>query len=53
MGSISGGHFNPAVSVAIYISGVEKSIGKTLSYMVVQLAAGCVAGQVYELLLFQ
>lgn len=47
LGSVSGAHFNPAVSIAIYLSGAEKDIMKTASYIVVQLVGGIFAGLAY------
>merc|ERR550537_505018 len=47
MGSVSGGNFNPAVTVAIFLSGEEKDIMKTVLYICVQLAGGIAAGCVY------
>lgn len=42
-GSISGGHFNPAVTLAMLVGGQEKNIVKVVGYIVVQLVAGLVA----------
>jgi aquaporin Z len=47
LGSVSGGHFNPAVSFAIFISGAEKDFVKTITYMCAQLTGGIFAGLVY------
>ena len=49
MGSISGGHFNPAVTVALYLSKVETNVAKVGSYIGAQLAGGILAGIVYSL----
>ncbi len=42
-GHLSGGHYNPAVSLAVYVRG-KLSLNDLLSYMVVQFLAGAVAG---------
>jgi len=41
-GHISGGHYNPAVSMAVFVRG-KMSAGDMITYWVVQLAAGVVA----------
>jgi len=49
-GSVSGAHFNPAVTVACWISGAmgkEGAATKSLSYIGTQLVAGIVAGLSY------
>jgi len=44
LGSVSGAHFNPAVTVAVLCAGREKTnAGRAASYMGVQLAAGTLA----------
>merc|ERR550514_1532675 len=48
LGSVSGAHFNPAVTLAIWLSGRGVIGGKdALVYMVVQLLGGFCAGAVY------
>ncbi|MBI2742413.1 MAG: aquaporin [Chlamydiales bacterium] len=42
-GHVSGGHYNPAVSLAVYMRGKLKS-KELFSYWIVQLIAGVVAG---------
>jgi aquaporin Z len=47
MGSVSGAHFNPAVTTAITLCGKMDSWLEALIYMVVQLAGGILAGLCY------
>eukprot|EP00437_Effrenium_voratum_P010510 CAMPEP_0181425474 /NCGR_PEP_ID=MMETSP1110-20121109/15175_1 /TAXON_ID=174948 /ORGANISM="Symbiodinium sp., Strain CCMP421" /LENGTH=553 /DNA_ID=CAMNT_0023548657 /DNA_START=70 /DNA_END=1731 /DNA_ORIENTATION=- len=48
VGDISGGHFNPAVTVAVLLSGREKILRPdAVRYVGAQLAAGALAGLVY------
>lgn len=47
MGSISGAHFNPAVTTAIALSGKMDSWLEASIYMAVQLAGGILAGLCY------
>merc|ERR1719262_1885947 len=49
LGSVSGAHFNPAVTLAILLSGRQKirSAGHALMYMLFQLLGGLCAGGVY------
>jgi aquaporin Z len=42
-GHISGGHFNPAVSLAVFLRG-KSTLNDTIAYWVAQVAAGIVAG---------
>src|SRR5471032_541551 len=42
-GAISGGHFNPAVTTAVWLAGKIEPM-KAVSYIVVQLVAAVVAG---------
>jgi aquaporin Z len=44
-GHVSGGHYNPAVSLAVYVRGDKQafSFGNMIGYWVVQMAAGFVA----------
>lgn len=42
-GHLSGGHYNPAVSLAVYVRG-KLALNDLLSYMVAQFLAGAVAG---------
>jgi aquaporin Z len=41
-GSISGGHFNPAVSIMMFLNG-KKNLLTTLLYIVAQVAGGILA----------
>lgn len=54
LGSVSGGHFNPAVTVAVFISekvaGKETSVAGAGAYITTQLVAGVAAGQTYKFL---
>jgi len=54
LGSVSGGHFNPAVTVAVFIEnkvhGKESSPAGSGAYIVTQLVAGVAAGQTYKFL---
>lgn len=45
-GKVSGGHFNPAVTLSLFIGGKEKDVVKTVVYMLVQIAAAIVAALV-------
>lgn len=49
LGSASGGHFNPAVSTAIFLSGQDPDfkIRNYLLYMLIQMAAGITAAFTY------
>ena len=47
LGSISGGHFNPAVTVTLYLAKVEKDTKKIGLYIAAQLSGGIAAGLVY------
>jgi aquaporin Z len=44
-GHVSGGHFNPAVSTAVYLRG-KLTTSEYIAYMITQVAAGIVAGVV-------
>jgi len=46
-GKISGGHFNPAVSVAMTIAGKLKT-NDLMMYVLAQVAGGTVAYQLYK-----
>jgi len=51
LGNVSGAHFNPAVTLAIVLSGRDKmtgGIGMAAVYMVTQITAGITAGWVYS-----
>jgi len=49
MGSVSGGHFNPAVTLAVWLSRRQKiTLRDAGIYWVVQLLAGLVAGLTYS-----
>jgi aquaporin Z len=53
LGNVSGAHFNPAVTLAIVLSGrgkMEGGFGMAGVYMITQIVAGCVAGTVYQAL---
>ena len=51
LGSVSGGHFNPAVSLAIYLSGRTKFTSRDLLfYTISQLIGGIIAGLCYEVI---
>ena len=51
LGSVSGGHFNPAVSLAIYLSGRTKFTSRELFfYTVSQLIGAVIAGLCYEVI---
>ena len=51
LGSVSGGHFNPAVSLAIYLSGRTKFSSRELFfYTVSQLIGAVIAGLCYEVI---
>lgn len=48
LGDVSGGHFNPAITLAVVLSGRDKckpSLG--MAYALVQLLAGAIAGHIY------
>jgi aquaporin Z len=47
-GHVSGGHYNPAVSLAVYIRGDKQAftLGNMLTYWVVQLVAGFIAAMI-------
>lgn len=50
LGNVSGAHFNPAVTVAILLTGrgkIEGGIGMACGYIVVQILGGICAGLVY------
>lgn len=49
LSSVSGAHFNPAVSFAVAMSG-KKKVGTCLMYSLVQIIAGVFAGFTYHLL---
>lgn len=56
MGSVSGGHFNPAVTLAVYLAGTgRKQFGLTsrtaVFFMLFQLAGALLAGLTYFILL--
>ena len=46
-GSISGGHFNPAVSIMMYAAG-KLSRADLIPYLLVQIAGGLVAFELYK-----
>lgn len=46
-GHISGANYNPAVTLAIWIRG-KLSFVEFITYMLVQLIAGCIAGNVRD-----
>jgi aquaporin Z len=51
LGSVSGGHFNPAVSLSIYLSARSKFTGRDLFlYTVSQLIGAVIAGLCYEVI---
>jgi aquaporin Z len=47
LASVSGANFNPAVSLTLYLAGIETDIKQTVAYMGVQLVAGLCAGFTY------
>ncbi|CAE8600492.1 unnamed protein product, partial [Polarella glacialis] len=48
LGDVSGAHFNPAVTLAVVLSGRGQcSVGRGLAYCAVQLLAGIVAGMLF------
>lgn len=47
-GNISGGHFNPAVSIMKYAQGAIK-MNDLVAYMIVQIACGLVALMIYKM----
>jgi len=50
LGGVSGAHFNPAVTVALLISGVVEA-REAMIYIVSQLAAGILAGFTYTMII--
>ena len=48
-GYISGGHFNPAVTMAVLVRG-RLDVGTALRYMLVQVVGGLVAALVFEVI---
>lgn len=49
LGNVSGGHFNPAVTIAILAAARDKiSVGDACLYILAQLAGGIVAGVTYS-----
>ena len=46
-GSISGGHFNPAVTIMMYAAG-KLSRSDLIPYLIVQIAGGLVALELYK-----
>lgn len=51
-GDVSGGHFNPAVSIASFVS-MRLSFGELMVYMLVQLLGAALGTTAYSLLFFQ
>jgi aquaporin Z len=53
LGSVSGAHFNPAVSTAIMVSGRDKTfgVGSYVGYMGTQIVAGMCAALAYQTIL--
>eukprot|EP00971_Amphidinium_carterae_P234765 4658603-Amphidinium_carterae.1 len=52
LGSVSGGHFNPAVTTAVYAAGhTDMDAGNWGSYVLAQAGGGCVAGITYPFLM--
>lgn len=49
-GHVSGGHFNPAVSTAVFLRGKMESGGEYGAYVVTQLVAGAAAAAVIRIL---
>jgi aquaporin Z len=52
LGNVSGAHFNPAVTLAIFLSGrrkIEGGILEAVGYMFIQVLAGILAGVTYTL----
>ncbi|MDB5538842.1 MAG: family channel protein [Devosia sp.] len=49
-GSVSGGHFNPAVTVGVLLAGAMRT-GEAVGYIVSQLVAGIIAALVLRLVL--
>merc|ERR1719161_1326643 len=47
LASVSGANFNPAVTLTLYLTGVEKDITKVAAYMGTQIVAGICAGFTY------
>jgi len=47
LGDVSGGHFNPAVSLAVAISGKGLTLRDLIVYWIAQAAAGVMAGLIY------
>jgi len=50
LGDVSGGHFNPAVSLAVVISGKALAMRDLVPYWLAQAAAGVMAGLIYTAL---
>jgi len=48
-GSISGGSFNPAVTLALFASG-KLALGDIIPYIVAELAGGLAAFQLFQLI---
>jgi len=47
LASVSGANFNPAVTLALYLTGTETDVTKVGAYMVTQIIAGICAGFTY------
>ncbi|MEG0918437.1 MAG: aquaporin [Bacilli bacterium] len=52
-GTISGGHMNPALTIAAYIDGRMESIKQTCGYIIAQFAGGIAAGCILYLVTAQ
>jgi len=52
LGNVSGAHFNPAVTIAIFVSGGDNKLGlqMLMAYIAVQIVGGVCAGGVYNLI---
>jgi len=52
LGNVSGAHFNPAVTIAIFVSGGDNELGLQMlaAYIAVQSLGGVCAGAVYNLI---